>query len=202
MFLEDLLKASDFHAAIDDLARPVRERWALPEVDQLGLVVPDVEEAAGVLEEQGIGPFFIAAGAPLLWRQRGQERHVYGKMALTRYRGVELELLQPLEGSDFYTPSVDPEGRAALHHLGFRVKDVDTWADRLAQAGYPIWVRGRLGLGPIRTDFAYMDTVDEVGIVVEFIRWRIAGIRFTPPGTILKAVGWVEKRSGKRCISA
>ncbi len=201
MFLEDLLQTPDFHAAMGDLARPFRERWALPEVDQLGLVVRDVEEAAGILEERGIGPFFIAAGTPLLWRERGQERRVRGKMALTRYQGIELELLEPLDGSDFYTPSVHPEGRIVLHHLGFRVKDVDAWADRLAQAGYPIWVRGRLGLGPIRTDFAYMDTGEEAGIIVEFIRWRIAGIRFTPPGGVLKAVGWLEKRSGNRCIS-
>ncbi len=198
MFLEEMLRAPDFGTAVGNLARPFRERWGLPEVHQLGLVVPDVENAADALTRRGIGPFFIALGAPRLWRERGRERQVRGKMALARYRGVELELLEPLEGSDFYTGSVDPEGRPVLHHLGFRVADVDSWAERLARAGYLIWVRGQLGLGPLRTDFAYMDTVGDAGVIVEFIRWRIFGIRFVPPGPVLKAVGGLERGLGFR----
>lgn len=198
MFLETLLELPDFKETVEARIRPVRERFGLPGVGQLGLVVPDVEKAADALMERGIGPFFIALGAPRLWRERGQERRVQGKMALARYRGVELELLEPLDGSDFYTGSVDPEGRPVLHHIGFFVEDVDAWADRLARAGYPVWVRGRLGLGPLRTDFAYMDTVGDVGVVVEFIRWRIFGVRFVPPGAVLRAVGGLERRLGFR----
>ena len=198
MFLEELLQSPDFGSAVGNLARPFREHWGLPKVRQLGLVVPDVENAADALAKQNIGPFFIAVGAPRLWRERGQERRVRGKMALARYGGVELELLEPLEGSDFYTPSVDPEGRPVLHHIGFFVEDVDGWAERLVRAGYPVWVRGRLGLGPLRTDFAYMDTVGDAGVVVEFICWRIFGQRFVPPGPVLRAVGALERRLGFR----
>lgn len=198
MFLEELLCSPDFGAAVGNLARPFRERWGLPEVHQLGLVVPDVENAADELTRRDIGPFFIAVGAPRLWRERGQERRVQGKMALTRYQGVELELLEPLDGSDFYTGSVNPEGRPVLHHIGFFVKDLDGWADRLARSGYPVWVRGRLGLGPLQTDFAYMDTVGDAGVIVEFIRWRIFGVRFVPPGSVLKAIGGLERRLGFR----
>jgi len=78
------------------------------------------------------------------------------------------------------------------------VEDVDGWADRLAQAGYPVRVRGRLGLGPLRTDFAYMDTVGDAGVVVEFICWRIVGQRFVPQGPVLRAVGALERRLGFR----
>lgn len=201
MLLEDLLQVPDPRNAVNHLVRLFREQWALPEVHQLGLVVPDVEKAADVLEREGIGPFFVASGTPLLWRERGQERRVHGKMALTRYKGLELELLEPLKGSDFYSHSLDPEGRIVLQHLGFLVADVDAWANRVAQAGYPVWVRGQLGLGPIRTDFAYMDTLESAGIILEFICWQMAGVRFSPPGSILKAVGWLEKKSGKRCLS-
>ncbi|MCX7854758.1 MAG: VOC family protein [Anaerolineae bacterium] len=198
MFLEELLQSPDFGAAIGNLARPFRERWGLPEVHQLGLVVPDVENAADALKKQNIGPFFIAVGAPRLWQERGQGRQVQGKMALARYRGVEVELLEPLEGSDFYTGSVDPQGRPVLHHIGFFVEDVEGWADRLVRAGYPIWVRGRLGLGPLQTDFAYMDTPGDAGVIVEFIRWRIFGVRFVPPGPVLKAIGGLERWLGFR----
>lgn len=198
MFLEELFSSPDFGAAVGNLARPFRERWGLPEIHQLGLVVSDVENAADALIKRNIGPFFIALGAPRLWRERGQERRVRGKMALARYRGVELELLEPLEGSDFYTGSVDPEGRPALHHIGFFVGDVDAWADRLAQAGYSVYVRGRLGLGPLHADFAYMDTACDAGVIVEFICWRIFGVRFVPPGPVLKVIGGLERRLGFR----
>ncbi|RME34612.1 MAG: hypothetical protein D6793_08360 [Thermoflexia bacterium] len=59
-------------------------------------------------------------------------------------------------------------------------------------------MRGRLGLSPLRTDFAYMDTVGEAGVVVEFIRWRMFGVRFVPPGSILRMVGGLGQRLGFR----
>ncbi len=165
----------------------------------MGLVVPDVENAADALTKRNIGPFFIAVGAPRLWRERGQERRVRGKMALARYQGVELELLEPLDGSDFYTGSVDP--RRTPRFFTIWASMLLTWTvgrTGWLGAGYPVWVRGRLGLGPLRTDFAYMDTRGDTGVIVEFIRWRIFGIRFVPPGPVLKAIGGLERRLGFR----
>ena len=63
---QDLLDSRALRTGVDELARPFRDRYGLPPVHQLGLVVPDVEVAAERLERQGIGPFWIANGDPVL----------------------------------------------------------------------------------------------------------------------------------------
>jgi hypothetical protein len=199
--LDDLLAAPEFKAAVDGLAREFRAEHKLPPVHQLGLVVPDVEAAAAELEERGIGPFFIAGGAPVLWRERGEERSFKGKLGMAGHHGFELELLEPGFGSDFYRSCQDCEGKIVVQHLGFLVNSVDEWAARLADAGMSVYVRGRIKTGPLNTEFVYMDTMDSLGIIIEFINWSIFGLKFTPPGALYHALGRLEKLIGKRSLS-
>nr|MBC7245944.1 VOC family protein [Chloroflexota bacterium] len=201
VLLEDLLHSENFATAANSLAREFKERYGLHAIYQLGLVVPNVEDSASNLEAHGIGPFFIATGAPVYWHERGQKLSVRGKMGLGYYQGLELELLEPTSGSDFYQQSLDPQGRVTVQHLGFLVRDVDKWAAELVQAGYPLWVRGQLSIGPVKVDFAYMDTVDEAGVIIEFITWHAFGQAFRPPAGVLTAVAHLEKRLGKRSLS-
>lgn len=200
-FLKDLMRADDFGSAVKALAHDFCVQHGLPTIHQLGLVVPDVEAAARELEGQGIGPFFIAEGAPVLWCERGQEREVRLKLGLAYYQGFELEPLEPGEGSEFYGQSLDPEGRTVVQHLGFLVRDVDRWAERLVSAGFPLWVRGRIKAGPLLADFAYMDTVEEAGLIMEFISMRLFGRSIGPMAGLMHGLGRLEKWSGKRSIS-
>ena len=199
--LADLLDAADFSGAVENLARKFRERFALPPVHQLGVVVPDAEAAAAALEARGIGPFFLAAGKPAFWRERGQERAFAGKLGLAYHHGFEIELLEPGQGSDFYRQSLDPQGRPVVQHLGLLAPDVDAAAGALVQAGYPVWVRGRIATGPMKTEFAYLDTVAETGLIIEFISWKFFGLAVEPPPGLVHFLGRLEKWSGKRSIS-
>ncbi len=197
MFLEELLRSPDFGAAIGNLARPFRGRWGLPEVHQLGLVVPDVENAADALTGQNIGPFFIALGAPRLWRERGQERWVQGKMALARYRGVELELLEPLEGSDFYTGSVDPKGAPS---------------STTSASSWRTWTAGRTGWPGRSTPSGCEGSWAWALCAPTSPTWTPSGrpgwswnssaggssAFASSPGPVLKAVGGLERRLGFR----
>ena len=196
--LLDLLENADFSAAAAGLAREFRDRHALPALHQLGLVVPDVEAAAEELEKRGIGPFFIAAGRPGLWQERGRDKMFAGKLGLAYHQGFELELLEPGLGSDFYRHSLDPQGRILIQHLGFLCPDVDAAVGRL---GSPVWVRGRIRTGPMLSDFAYLDTGAEAGLVIEFISWRFLGLALAPPRGLIRALGRLEKWSGKRCLN-
>ncbi|HUT52818.1 MAG TPA: VOC family protein [bacterium] len=198
IMLDDLLGAADFRAAVDGLAAEFRAGRRLPPVHQLGLVVPDVEAAAAELEARGIGPFFIAGGAPVLWRERGQERSFKGKLGMAGHKGFELELLEPGMGSDFYRSCLDGDGKIVVQHLGFLVDDVDAWAEGLA---VPVHVRGRIKTGPLVTEFVYLDTMEKLGIIIEFINWRLFGIRIKPRGGLYHALGRFEKLIGKRSLS-
>jgi hypothetical protein len=202
VFLEYLLNSDDFTCAVNNLASDFRALHNLGKIHQLGVVVADVEKAALQLEAKGIGHFFIASGAPVFWREKGQESKVSGKMGLAYYHGIELELLQPLQGSDFYTRSLDKHGKMVVQHLGFLVKDVDASAKTYEKTGTPVWVRGRLKAWPTITDFAYMEPIEENGLIMEFISWKILGWwSVHPPAGLFQLIGRIEKWSGKRCIT-
>ena len=201
VYLDDLLKADDFVGAVNGLVEDFMKEHGLDHVHQLGLVVQDVEKAAEKLEEKGFGPFFIAKGAPVYWIEKGKSKSVSGKMGLAYHEGIELELLEPLDGSDFYTRSLDAEGRVVVQHLGFLVKGVDTWVNLAENTGMPLWVRGQLKAWPSTTEFAYMEPLEESGLIMEFINWRIFGFSIAPPQKLFKTMGRIEKLTGKRSIS-
>lgn len=200
VMLDDLFAAADFAGAANGIAGDFRKKFRLPPIHQLGLAVPDVEKAAAVLENRGIGPFFIATGSPILWRERDSDRGFKGKLGIAYHGGIELELLEPGEGSDFYRRSLDKEGRVVVQHLGFMVDDVDMWAKKLVDAGCPVYVRGKLRSFPMSADFAYMDTEREAGIVLELITWRLFGIRMNMPPAIFHGIGRIEKFIGIRSL--
>ena len=201
VYFDDLFRSGNFHGALAELSRPVRETLAFPSLHQLGIVVPDVEQAAAVLEEEGFGPFFIARGAPVFWHEKGRARQVAGKMGLAYHCGIEIELLEPLEGSSFYHHAIDTSGRPVVQHLGFLVDDVDVWANKLRSAGTGIWVRGRLQTGAVKTDFVYMDPNKDDGLIMEFISWKLFGLRLKPGPAIAHTIGRFQKWTGKRCLS-
>jgi hypothetical protein len=201
ILFEELLNTDDFAGAVDSLCPEFCKTHDFPPIDQLGLVVADVEEAARALESRGIGPFFIAAGAPEFWQEKGQARSIQGKLALAPYQGFELELLESAEGTDFYSRSLDPQGRIVVQHIGFEVDDVDKWAEKTAAAGIPVWVRGGLKLGPARSNFAYLDSEEQAGLILEFISRRTFGFKVWPIAVVYRALAHIGKWTGKRSIS-
>jgi hypothetical protein len=201
IFFDDLLRQGDFTRNVGRLSHPVRKAHGFPSLHQLGLVVPDVEQAAEKLEEQGFGPFFIARGAPVFWHENGRACCVTGKMGLAYYKGVETELLEPMEGSAFYRNSLDPDGRTVVQHLGFLVEDVDIWTKKLKSAGIGVWVRGQLKTGALKTDFVYMNPNEDDGLIMEFISWKLFGKTLRPAPGIAHTIGRFQKWSGRRCWS-
>lgn len=201
IYFDDLVERGDFMCEVAGLSRHVRAAFGFPSLHQLGIVVPDVEEAAARLETDGFGPFFIAQGAPVFWHENERAFRVSGKMGLAYYRGIEIELLEPLEGSAFYHAALDPDGRPVVQHLGFLVDDVDVWAGRLRSSGTGVRVRGRLKTGAVKTDFVYMDPNEEDGLIMEFIAWELFGRPMKPGPAIAHTIGRIQKWTGKRCLS-
>ncbi|MBN2159407.1 MAG: VOC family protein [Spirochaetes bacterium] len=201
MLLEDILSDSHFRERVQGIALDARKRLGvdLP-VHQLGVVVPDAVAASAELERAGIRPFLLLGGSARLWKERGGERTMTSRIGFGYRDGIEIELLEPGTGSDFYRRSLDAKGRPYIQHLGFLVRDVDEWAKKLEDGGCPIYVRGRLRTGPLRIEFAYMDTEQEAGLILEFICHRLFGIRIKPPVWFQQFLGFVEKKSGKRWI--
>jgi hypothetical protein len=200
LILDELLEVKNFKESVNNLAAGFRKEHNLPQIHQLGLVVSDVEAAAEKLEKMGIGPFFISSGSLARWDERDKPRRFRAKVGIATHKGVDLELLEPGEGSDFYRQHLDPDGRIVVQHLGCHVKNVDKEMEKLNAAGYSTWVRGRIKSWPTDIEFAYMDTLSEAQTIIEMIGFHMMGLRFKPPGFAYHFLGRLEKLSGFRCI--
>jgi hypothetical protein len=199
LYLDDLLAATDFSEACRGHAQEMSAAHGLSHLYQLGVVVPDVEAYARELEALGIGPFFIAMGRPVVWREQGEERHPTLKLGLAYHQGIQVELLEPGTGTGFYRNSLDPDGRPVIHHLGFLVADVDEAANKVEATGTKLIVRGALkGIG-LAAEFAYMDKGD-AGLFLEFIHMTLFGFPTRLPASMVHSIGWVQKRIGHRCL--
>ncbi len=195
------MRKPDFKQALKAIIPEFAEKFGLPEINQLGLAVADVKKAALVLEVQGVPPFFIASGAPASWIEWGEARKYQGKMGVSHHQGVELELLEPGQGSNVFLDSLDPEGRIVVHHLAYRVGDVQTWVGKFKAAGYPIWIQGTNQIGPARSQFTYMDTQKEIGVAIEFFSRSCCGLSWWPLSTLYRIIARIQKVTGKRNLT-
>ena len=201
MFFDEIINHTDFDRSVEKIIPEFRERFSLPKIYQLGLVVPNVEAAALSLEKKGVAPFFIAAGSPAFWIEREQKKIFKGKLGISHYHGIELELLEPGEGSDFYCRSLNKYNGIVLQHLGFLVDDVDAWVSKFNTEGFATWVRGGNKIGPAKTQFAYMDTVEKAGLIIEFFSRRSFGLKWWPLGAIFRLIARYQKWSGIRSLT-
>lgn len=199
-YFDDILKSNNINDDISLIAKDFREKNDFPDVRQLGIVVADVEAAAAELEDKGLGPFFIAADTLDMWNERGKNKTFSGKVGLACYKGYEIELLESGKGSNFYKSCVK-KGRMVLQHLGFSVKNVDSFTRKMEESGNKTWVRGRIKSLGLVTEFAYVDTLKQAGIIMELIDMRYFGISLRPHAGVYHNFGRLEKIIHKRSIS-
>ena len=200
--LREFMAAKSFRAAVNELAAPICRRFDLPDVYQLGLVVPDAEAAdEAMVRDWGLDPAFMLDGQAALWIEDGKELQVSGRLGFTYYQGYELELIEPRQGADFYARDLNPDGEIFLHHFGFLVHDLDLQTARLTSQGVSLLVRGRIHSGPLTADFSYLDTRGEFGLITELICMRFLGFHTRIPPPLARYMGRRQIKSGKRALS-
>ncbi|MBV8709353.1 MAG: VOC family protein, partial [Acidobacteriaceae bacterium] len=77
---------------------------------------------------------------------------------------LELELIQPLEGTSAYGEFLESHGEG-IHHVLFETPDMDAALDEFAQHGVTVLKTGT-GIRP-GTKWALLDTQDLVGFLIE-----------------------------------
>jgi predicted enzyme related to lactoylglutathione lyase len=140
---------------------------AIPQVNQVGVVVHDVEKAAKFMEEQ-FGIKFITFEMPEAKAfLRGREVSFVTKIGLARVGNIDLELMQIVKGEHIVKEFLDKHG-PGIHHLGIYVddlnKEVKEWTDRggsvVQKTAHPD------GIGT-----AYLDTESELGsLYIELVK--------------------------------
>jgi len=128
-------------------------------INQIGIVVRDSDR---VMESWtslfGIGPWRVTEFD--ITDLEGRPGKV--KLCFADLGGVQLELIEPVQGRIFHSQHLDEHGEG-LHHLGFYVDDVDAEAEKVVAAGGSV-------LSSMPGRYAYMGTGGPGGVIFEVIR--------------------------------
>ena len=137
-------------------------------INQVGVVVKDVVQAARFLEENfGLGPFGILELNQASARYRGEDIRYRLKVGLCGVSGVAIELIEVVEGHPILKDYLPPSGQG-VHHLGVYVADLDAAVAEWEAKGHRLLQRGSFMPGG---GSAYLDTPDSAGMLVELIQF-------------------------------
>jgi methylmalonyl-CoA/ethylmalonyl-CoA epimerase len=151
---------------------------AMPEVNvstrlkravQIGIVVRDLERSMNALTSIfGLGPF-----QTIEWPNRpeskywfhGHEEQIKIRQGFVQAGSLELELVQPLEGThNAYWEFLQTKGEG-IHHVLFETEDMDAAVEEFARSGVTVLQNGT-GIRP-GTRWALLDTQALVGFLIE-----------------------------------
>jgi catechol 2,3-dioxygenase-like lactoylglutathione lyase family enzyme len=144
--------------------------------NHIGIVVPDMAKAAQMFADiYGVVPPPMprvydnnGKGLPFPAGVNGNKAATAKLMQFT-VGDVRIELIEPSGGPNAWKDHLDKYG-TSVHHLAFRVGDVDTAIHALEAKGGK-WVLGEGG-----NSFAYVDLKDQLGFAIELGRQQ-------PPAT-------------------
>lgn len=135
-------------------------------VNHLGIVVRDVEKTAKVYEDVfGMGPFNVVLRDVDKIELHGEPAEVRLKSALAFHNGIQIELVEVVEGKSVHKEFLDA-GNEGLHHLGVYVDDFAGELAKYRAKGYEVLSQGK-AYGVAR--WAYVDARADLGLIWELI---------------------------------
>jgi methylmalonyl-CoA/ethylmalonyl-CoA epimerase len=139
---------------------PVPAVYDLGELHHVGIVVPDLEDAAATVRRLYDLPVTLFGETTYECRIDGTEHTTRQRIGLSAAGPPHIELLRAVPGSPVWTPA------PGVHHLGFVVDDVPTASSELARRGARLWMAGtKDGRGPVGTCYHR----DPLGQVIELL---------------------------------
>jgi catechol 2,3-dioxygenase-like lactoylglutathione lyase family enzyme len=154
----------------------IAKKLKLPRLGQIGYVVKDVDKAVFYYRDTlGIRPWMLLDERPEPCIEQCKEVHPLLRIALAYSGGVQLELIQVVEGESIHL-NHPAESPWRVHHLGFMVQDIEKRLNACQQLGISVLQRGKIKDIGFTVNYAYLDTVNEAGVVIEFIQWRMGAV--------------------------
>jgi catechol 2,3-dioxygenase-like lactoylglutathione lyase family enzyme len=148
-------------------------------VRQVGIVVRDLARTARHYQTMfGIGPWHRPRTTGDTEVQlRGRPIDSRFDIAIAYSGGVQLELIEPRGGQpSIYDEHLREHGEG-IHHLGYCVRSVAHRLERVRALGIEVLQSGtiRTRIGAV-THFAYLDTREVGGVILELIETRLSGL--------------------------
>jgi len=173
----------------------VKKQLRLPKLGQIGYVVTDIDKTMAYYKDTlGISPWIVLDERPAPCIEKGKEVHPLLRIALAYMGPVQMELIQVEEGESLHLNHVR-ESKGGVHHLGFMVQDLDKRLDACHKMGIGILQRGTIKDIGFTIDYAYLDTVDQAGIILEFIQWRMGSVPLPINRSVYNVVSWVGSKT-------
>jgi methylmalonyl-CoA/ethylmalonyl-CoA epimerase len=146
----------------------------IKEIEQLCFVVRSIDKSVESLKNNfGIGPWMFRE----FYADSMEDMTYHGKPGRFSFRvarlqnklgGVELELVEPLEGDNIYRDFLREHGEG-VHHVGwYKVDSMEAFNETskaLERAGFPCIMSGRTAY----MTFAYFDTTRVLNTILEVL---------------------------------
>jgi uncharacterized protein YndB with AHSA1/START domain len=210
ILLKDFLKKPDFRSALREIAAPFRTSLGLSlNVDELGLVCPDIVEAATWLENEfeGMGPFMLSEASPMEFKRDGVVIPYRTRVGFGYYQDVLLEHAEPGAGDTVFSTHLDPHGETTIHHTGYFARGPElsigpfSYAKILAESGYaaPAWnAKVFAGITAIITIYDTYQAMD--GVALEFLDYRLGGLPVDYPRRFSDLTASFQIKHGPRVL--
>ena len=127
-------------------------------IDQVAYIVEDLDRAIPGYEAL-FGPFTVFEYTMEDCTYRGKRVDLALKMAVNNEGPLEIELIQPTQGESPWTEQLANHGEG-LHHVRFRVDDVESKLEELSGKGFETLLYKRLRP---ELAFAYLQTPPSFG---------------------------------------
>jgi len=130
---------------------------------QLGYVYKDVEKQANIMEQiWGMPKFAIFPDETTEVIYRGKKSICTLKLALSRYFGKQIELIQPISGAGIHQEFLD-NGHEGFQHVSCMVKDINPYIELFKKHNIEA-----VFIGQFFTQYvAYFNTMDSLGFLLE-----------------------------------
>jgi len=134
---------------------------------QLGYVFPRIATGETYLATLGARGFTHFPDAPVHSQTlRGEPMVCRQNLAFGFLGPLNVELVEPVEGANIYTEFLSEKPDGGLHHIAWKVEDIDIAAAAMRAAGHAEAQTGRFGEG---TRFVYFDTRSPLGHYTELL---------------------------------
>ena len=137
-------------------------------ITQIGIVVKDIEETSQayaklfgmetpqVIETDG----YSKTNA----HYRGEPTKARAKLAFIRLENITIEIIEPIGGPSTWQEFLDKHGEG-VHHIAFRVEDMDKTIAMLETKGGELVQRGDFTGG----SYSYVESQDKLKTIIELL---------------------------------
>ncbi len=155
----------------------------LPAVTQIGMVVPDLLEGVKFYRDfLGIPRWYHTVITECSYYYKNRPIDIMLDIAVGYSGKTQIELIQ-VHGSDDNIYRAHPgEAGFGFHHFGVVVDNLDKARRIMWDRGYAPLQEGTLKYaGGGKTRVAYLDTIDEAGLILELIETKAFGLNLGMP---------------------